>query len=100
MLSGNDRTTSCAPYNGVCKLSAMVNDLLSRAARSKSPVRVAALLRVARVQTAFDRGQARITFEIALEEVQRLKGRERESMLQLARLIAAAVAPDLLDEIP
>jgi hypothetical protein len=78
----------------------MVNDLLSRAARSKSPVRAAAVLRIARVQTAFDRGQARITLEIALEEVQRLKGRERESMLQLARLIAAAVAPDLLDEIP
>ena len=63
-------------------------------------MRVAALLRIARVQTALDRGQARITFEIALEEVQRLKGRERESMVQLARLIAAAVAPDLLDEIP
>ena len=63
-------------------------------------MRLAALMRIARVQTAFDRGQARITFEMALEEAQRLKGRERESMLQLARLIVAAVAPDLLDQIP
>jgi hypothetical protein len=80
----------------------MVNDLLprARAARLEPTVRIAALLRIARVQTAFDRGQARITFEMALEEAQLLKGRDRESVIQLARLIAAAVAPDLLEQIP
>jgi hypothetical protein len=79
----------------------MVNHLLSQArARRSKPVQVAALLRIARLQTAFDRGQARITFEIALEEALHLKGRDREFMVRLARLIAATVAPDLLHEIP
>jgi hypothetical protein len=79
----------------------MVNHLLSQAwARRSKPVQVAALLRIARLQTAFDRGQARITFEIALEETLRLQGRDRDSMVRLARLIAAAVAPELLPEIP
>jgi len=41
----------------------MLDDLLAgaraQAERSEPPVRAAALLRIARVQTAFDRGQAR-----------------------------------------
>lgn len=79
----------------------MVNHLLSQAwAQRSKPVQVAALLRIARLQTAFDRGHARITFEIALEEALRLQGRDRDYMVRLARLVAAAVAPDLLPEIP
>jgi hypothetical protein len=58
------------------------------------------MLRIARVQTAFDRGQARVTLEIALEELPRLKGRERDCLLLDARLVASVVAPDLLLEIP
>jgi hypothetical protein len=58
------------------------------------------MLRIARVQTAFDRDQARHTFEQALDETRRLAGRDREFLLEQARLLAAAVAPDLLREIP
>jgi len=82
----------------------MPDDLLSRAweqaERSKPPVRAAALLRIARVQTVFDRDQARRTFERALDETRRLPGRDGEFLLEQARLLAAAVAPDLLREIP
>ncbi len=81
----------------------MTDDLLTRAreqaARSQPPVRVAAMLRIARVQTAFERGQARITFEMALEDTRRLSGRDRDSLLEQARLVAAAVAPDFLEAI-
>ena len=82
----------------------MTDDLLAgaraQAERSEPPVRAAALLRIARVQTAFDRGQARITFQRALDETRRLSGRDREFLLEQAQLLAAAVAPDLLREIP
>jgi hypothetical protein len=82
----------------------MPDDLLSRAweqaERSKPPVRAAALLRIARVQTAFDSDQARYTFEQALDETRQLSGRDGESLLEQARLLAAAVAPDLLRGIP
>jgi hypothetical protein len=82
----------------------MPDDLLARAweqaERSKPPVRAAALLRIARVQTVFDRDQARRTFERALDETRRLSGRDGEFLLEQARLLAAAVAPDLLREIP
>jgi hypothetical protein len=82
----------------------MPDDLLAgaraQAERSEPPVRAAALLRIARVETAFDRGQARITFQQALDETRRLSGRDREFLLEQAQLLAAAVAPDLLREIP
>jgi hypothetical protein len=57
------------------------------------------MLRIARVQTALDRNQARITFEMALEEARRLSGRDRDSLLEEARFVGAAVAPDLLEAI-
>ena len=79
-------------------------DLLARARveaeRATPPVRAAALMRIARIQTAFDRGQARITFEMGLEETRGLRGRERKTLLSGARLLAAAVEPKLLREIP
>jgi hypothetical protein len=82
----------------------MSKDLLARARveaeRAAAPVRAAALMRIARVETAFDRGQARITFEMGLEEARALRGRERRDLLSTARLLAAAVAPELLHEIP
>src|SRR5262249_53585744 len=75
---------------------------LKQAERSEPTVRIAALLRIARVQTALDPGQARNTFETALAESYKLhgRGRDRQFLLQEARLIAAAVAPDLLNSIP
>lgn len=69
------------------------------AGRSKSPVREAALLRIARVETAFDRDRARQTFERALCETRRVSGLDGELLLERARLMAAAVAPDLLSGI-
>ena len=80
----------------------MWEDLLARvrqlAERSDPQVRAAALMRIARVQTALNRDRARGTFEMALEETRLLSGRDRESLLETASLIAAAVAPDLLRE--
>jgi hypothetical protein len=79
-------------------------DLLARARveaeRARAPVRAAALMRIARVQTAFDRGQARITFEMGLAEARGLRGRDSRALLSSARLLAAAVDPRLLCEIP
>src|SRR5580704_5881466 len=80
------------------------DDLLARARveaeRARAPIRAAALMRIARVETAFDRGQARITFEMGLAEARGLRGREGQAILASARLLAAAVEPKLLHEIP
>ncbi|MGB6942994.1 MAG: hypothetical protein WBE37_11405 [Bryobacteraceae bacterium] len=72
----------------------------SQADKSKPDVRAAALMRIARVQTAFDRHQARATFEQALKEIRQLPGRDGEFLLQQARLLAAAVAPEHLGRMP
>lgn len=57
----------------------MAGELLASAyeaaERSKPDVRVAALLRIARVQTALDCGQARRTFEQALDEIRLIQDR-------------------------
>ena len=82
----------------------MAGDLLASAfevaEHSKPDVRPAALLRIARVQTALDSGQARRTFEQALNEIQRIPGRDGGFLLDQARLFAAAVALDLQAAIP
>ena len=70
------------------------------AEHSKPDVRTAALMRIARVQTALDRSEARRTFERALEEIRRIPGRDGAFLLEHARLFAAAIAPDLLRSIP
>jgi hypothetical protein len=71
-----------------------------QAERSSPPVRAAARLRIARVQSALDPGQARITFEMALDEIRSFPGRDRDFFFEQAQQIAAAFAPDLLREIP
>jgi hypothetical protein len=80
------------------------DELLARsrveAERATVPVRAAARMRIARVETVFDRGQARITFEMGLDEARGLRGRARQELLSSARLLAAAVEPKLLREIP
>src|SRR4051794_34696820 len=82
----------------------MPEDHLARAReqaeRSEPSVRAAALMHIARAQTAFDCEQARQTFRRALAEARLLPGRESEFLLEQARLLACAVAPDLLSEIP
>ena len=82
----------------------MADDLMAparkQAERSLPPVRAAARMRIARVQSAVDPGQARITFEMALDEIRSLSGRDRDFFFQEAQKIAAAFATDLLPEIP
>jgi hypothetical protein len=81
----------------------MPNDLLAdareQAERSDPAVRAAALLRIARVETAFDRSAARGTFERGLDAIRRILGREGEFLLEQARFVAAAVTPELLSGI-
>ena len=85
-------------------LACMSDELLARAReqaeRSDPSVRVAALLRIARVETEFDQDAARRTFEQALEASRWLSDRDGESLVDAARHLAAAVAPDRLGEIP
>jgi hypothetical protein len=82
----------------------MADDLMTharkQAERSLPPVRAAAWMRIARVQSAVDPGQARITFEMALDEIRSFHGRDRDFFFQDAQKVAAAFAPDLLREIP
>ena len=78
----------------------LVADARKQAERSSPPVRAAALMRVARVQSAVDPGQARITFEMALDEIRSLPSPDRDLLFEQAQQIAAAVAPDLLPAIP
>ena len=70
------------------------------ALHSKPDVRAAALFRIAQVQTALDRAQARKTFEQALDEIRRIPGRDGAFFLDRVRLFAAAIAPDLLAALP
>src|ERR1700733_358673 len=82
----------------------MPDDLLAlaleQAERSEPTVRVAALLRIARVESAVDRQNARKTFERALAETRGITGVDGSFLLAHARLVAAAVAPELLPDIP
>lgn len=70
--------------------------LRKRAEASPPPVRAAALMRIARVESVADRAQARRSFESGLEEARRLSGFDRDWLLEQARVLAAAVAPDLI----
>src|SRR5438309_5709719 len=78
----------------------MHEDLLAeawqQAERSQPLVRAAALMRIARVQTASNPPQALQTFQQALAEVRHLTGSDRETLLDEATLLTAAIAPNLL----
>jgi hypothetical protein len=78
----------------------LVADARKQAERSSPAVRAAARLRIARVQSTIDPAQARITFEMALDEIRSVPSRDRGSFFGQAQEIAAAFAPDLLREIP
>jgi hypothetical protein len=78
----------------------LVAEARNQAERSSPPVRATARMRIARVQSTADPGQARITFEMALDEIRSLPDRDRDLLFEQAQQIAAAVAPDLLPAIP
>ena len=73
---------------------------LQKAAGSSPAIRAAARIRIARVQSVADPGRARVTFEMGNEEILGLPGAGRRSFLGQAQEVAAAVAPDLLRDIP
>jgi hypothetical protein len=82
-----------------------MSDALLTAARElaehASPeVRGVALLRIARVETASDRAEARRTFNPGLDAILGISGIEGEFLLEQAGLLAAAVTPELLGEVP
>src|SRR5215813_12312503 len=69
---------------------------LEQAERSEPAVRVAALLRIARLQPS---AEARDTLEKGLEAARQIGGRNGAFLLEQARLAAAAVAPERVREI-
>jgi hypothetical protein len=79
----------------------LLTSALSQAERSDAPVRAAALMRIARVQTVLAPAEARRTFERGLQEMRLLPPSQPDFLLQeQARILAAAVDPDLLSSIP
>ena len=73
--------------------------VMEQAENSSADVRAAALLRIARVQSAYDSVAARVTFRSGLDAVRALSGRDKQFLLEQSRMLAAAVAPELLNEI-
>ena len=82
----------------------MPDDLLGtargQAEKTEPSVRAAALLRIARAESGQDVSRALNTLLDSLELVQRLPNSERSHLLEEARSVAAAVSPELLDDIP
>ncbi len=82
----------------------MGDDLLENARRqsekAEASIRAASLLRIARVESAGDAGRARKTLRDGLEVVQTLAPAVRDYFLEEARSVAAAISPEMLDEIP
>ncbi len=82
----------------------MEDDLLENARRqaekADASIRAAALLRIARAESAGDLARARRTLLEALDAVQKLPPTGRDRLLEEARSVAAAVSPELLGEIP
>jgi hypothetical protein len=71
-----------------------------QAERADSPLRAAALLWIARAESGGNGSQSRQTLLEGLEAVQKLTSPEREYLLDEARVVAAAVSPELLAAIP
>lgn len=82
----------------------MPDDLLERARQQADKagrsVRAAALLRIARAESTVDASRARQTLMEGVAAVRALPSSVREDLFQEARTVAAAVAPELLAEIP
>ncbi len=71
-----------------------------QAERAPALIRAAAKLRIARIESITDRARARITLEMALEEIGTLPQPERSALFDHARMFAAAIEPSLLPGIP
>jgi hypothetical protein len=78
----------------------MLQLLREQAERSSPEVRAAALLRIARVEAKCDIVGALRTFESAIAEIRRLRPSRGKWLAGPARTMAAAIAPDRLDELP
>jgi hypothetical protein len=74
--------------------------LREQAERLDPEIKTAALLRIARVEAAFDRAKALRTFDAALDTLGKIEGTNRQFLNGRARMIAAAIAPERLDTIP
>lgn len=72
----------------------------NRAETSLPQVRAVARMRIAHVESASDRGKARVTLEMALDEVHAFPVRDRAVLFKQAQQVAAAFAPDLIKELP
>jgi hypothetical protein len=81
-----------------------MEDLLEKARRqaekADTSIRAAALLRIARAESTGDVSRGRRTLIEGLDAVQTLPTPVREDLLEEARLVAAAISPELLAEIP
>jgi hypothetical protein len=64
-----------------------------QAERSSTPVKAAALLRIARVWTAFDQGEASVALERGISSTLELPEPDRSILLREAIFLAAAVSP-------
>jgi hypothetical protein len=82
----------------------MQNELLRQARQqaeeADASIRAAALLRIARVEAHGDPSRARQTLLEGLDAVQKLTRPVRHYLLDEARLVAAAAAPEVLSAIP
>ncbi len=67
----------------------MLDDLVAharkKAERSSPPVRAAARMRTAHVQSAADPGHLRITLEMALDDIRNPPRRDRDSLFEQAQ---------------
>lgn len=82
----------------------MRDDLLKKAReqaeQADPPVRAAALVRIARAESPGNASEARQTLLEGLDAVKKLTGEAREYLLDEARVVAAAVSPEMVAEIP
>jgi hypothetical protein len=82
----------------------MEDELLENARRqaekADTSICTAALLRIARAESAGDVSRAKRTLLEGLDAVQKLPSPVREHLLEEGRSVAAAISPELLGEIP
>jgi hypothetical protein len=108
----NDEVSYCLPDEALIEnllqikryTDGMWDDLIEKArqqAEKAGPsVRVAALLRIARVEAHWDYSRARQTLLEGLDAAQKLSEPARQYLLDEARIVAAAASPELLSVIP
>ena len=80
--------------------NALLDSARRQAQRADPSVHAAALLRIARAESVGQVSEARRTLLEALDSIQKLPTVSRGHLPEEARYVAAAVAPDLLAEIP